>query len=134
MKIPVCSELSRRARKLLTIPLGLLFFPLASLPVLAVIPNGGNGGDCVNTPIGCIPTEGGAFARWILGVGIELGILVAALLIIIGGFQVVSSTGDPERLADAKSRITAAVAGLLFILFSVIILRIIGVEIIGISL
>lgn len=93
----------------------------------------GSAPGCVDTPIGCIPTAPGAFAQWILGVGIELGIIVATLLIIIGGFQVVSSTGDPERLADAKSRITAAIAGLLFILFSVIILRIIGVEIIGIS-
>ncbi|PJC23015.1 hypothetical protein CO059_00890 [candidate division WWE3 bacterium CG_4_9_14_0_2_um_filter_48_10] len=58
---------------------------------------------------------------------------MATLLIIISGFGIISSTGDPERLAEAKSQLTAAVAGLLFLLFSVIILRIIGCNIIGVK-
>ena len=92
-----------------------------------------DGGCGIQTAIGCIPTDPGEFAGWILTRGIYLGVLVATLLIIISGFGIISSTGDPERLAEAKSQLTAAVAGLLFLLFSVIILRIIGCNIIGVK-
>ena len=61
-----------------------------------------------------------------------LFIIIPILFIIIGGYGVATSAGDPERLEAAKQRITAAVAGLLFILLSVLILRIIGEEVIGI--
>lgn len=98
-------------------------------PVCTCTPPGGGCG--IQTAIGCIPTDLDAFAGFILERGIYLGILVAILLIIISGYGIISSTGDPERLAEAKSRLTAAIAGLLFLLFSVIILRIIACNIIG---
>lgn len=80
----------------------------------------------------CIPTNPKEFAGWILGLGIGLGTLLAVVFLVIGGVGVATSAGDPENLEKAKKQITAAVAGLLFILLSVLILNTIGGGIIGI--
>jgi len=87
---------------------------------------------CVDIGIDCIPVSGTGLAEVALTWGISLGVSLTILFIIIGGYGVATSAGDPERLEAAKQRITAAVAGLLFILLSVLILRIIGEEVIGI--
>lgn len=41
------------------------------------------------------------------------------------------SSGNPEGIEEAKGVITAAISGLLLTLFSVLILRVIGIEILG---
>jgi len=56
---------------------------------------------------------------------------LAVLFLILGGIGVATSGGNPDNLEKAKKQITAAVAGLLFILMSVLILDIIGVSILG---
>lgn len=94
-------------------------------------------GDCgseteVDTAIGCIPTDfGGLFTKFFsLGIGIAGGI--AFLLILFGGFQILTSAGNPEQLAAGKELVTSAITGLLMIIFSVFLLRVIGVDILGI--
>ncbi|GEM_PF-4009100 len=84
------------------------------------------------TPLGCVELTAAGFGAWILRLGISLGTLLAVLLLIIGGYGVATSAGNPENLEKAKSQITAAIAGLLFILLSVLILNTIGGGIIGI--
>lgn len=87
----------------------------------------------VDTPLGPIPTDPVGLAGWVLKLGIGLGSLLAVLFIIVGGIGVATSTGDPKNLEKAKSQITAAIAGLVFLLCSALILNIIGCEIIGIK-
>jgi hypothetical protein len=43
-----------------------------------------------------------------------------------------TSTGNPEAIQEAKERITSAIVGLLFIIFSLVILQVIGVDILQI--
>jgi hypothetical protein len=43
-----------------------------------------------------------------------------------------TSAGDPKKLQAGKELLTAAISGLLLLIFSVFILRIIGVEILNI--
>jgi len=57
---------------------------------------------------------------------------IAFLLIIIGGFQIVMSAGNPEKLNEGKETVTSAIVGLLFIIFAIFLLRLIGVDILGI--
>jgi len=59
---------------------------------------------------------------------------VAFLLLAYGGFRLVTSQGDPKALQDARTIITSALSGLLFIVFSVFILRLIGITILGLPL
>jgi len=56
---------------------------------------------------------------------------VALLLLIIGGAQFIASSGDPDSLDEAKEKITAAVSGILLIIFSLVVLKVLGVDILG---
>ena len=90
--------------------------------------------ECIDIGIGlCIHTDPALLAQDILGIGIGIGTLLAVLFLIIGGFGVAASGGNPDNLEAAKKQITAAISGLLFILMSVIILSIIGGGVIGID-
>jgi len=98
---------------------------------------GGGGGTtsgCVDIGfIDCLHTDPAGLANDVLGFGIGLGTLLAVVFLIIGGFGVATSAGNPENLEKAKETITAAISGLLFILLSVLILSIIGGGVIGID-
>lgn len=91
-----------------------------------------NGTPGVETGLGCIPSDPKALAGWVLGLAIGLGTLIAILFIIIGGYTVLTSAGNPDQLEEGKQQITAAIEGLIVILVSVLILTIIGVNILGI--
>jgi len=91
-------------------------------------------GNCPGTEVelpvlGCIPVTISDFAGRVLNLGIGLGTLLAVLFLIIGGFGVATSAGNPDNLEKAKGQITAAIAGLAFILLSTLILNIIGTQI-----
>lgn len=84
----------------------------------------------IDTAIGCIPiSDTNAFMGFILGWAIGIGGGIAFLLIVVAGFQIMTSTGNPERLKAGQELLTSAIAGLIMIIFSVFILQIIGVTI-----
>lgn len=99
-------------------------------------------GRCINcsqnnkgvwTSIGCVKTDYKEFIEeTLLGwmVGIASG--VALLCIIYSAFVMQTSAGDPERLKKARQNLTSCIIGLLFIIFAVFILRLIGLEILKI--
>lgn len=89
--------------------------------------------DGINTAIGCIPfIDSNEFAAFILRWGIGIGGGIAFLLIVYSGFMVITSSGSPERLKAGQELLTAAITGLLLLLFSAFILEFIGINIIGI--
>ena len=65
---------------------------------------------------------------FVIGIGGGL----AFLMMLLGAFQMLTSAGNPETLQAGKDRLTSAVIGLLFIIFAVLLLQIIGVDILGI--
>ena len=92
-------------------------------------PNNSNG---IDTAVGCIPFTNtndftGRIFKWALGIGGG----IAFLLIVYGGFLVMTSTGNPDRLEEGKGVITAAISGLILLIFSVFILKFLGVNILG---
>lgn len=86
----------------------------------------------VNTALGCIPTEPQELVKWILGRSIAMGGGIAFLLSLWGGVTIILASGNPEKINEGKEIITSAVSGLLFILFSIFLLRLIGVNVLGI--
>lgn len=87
----------------------------------------------IDTAIGCIPvTDTNAFIGFILRWAIGIGGGIAFLLIIYAAFMIMSSRGNPERLKAGQELLTSAIAGLIMLIFSVFILRVIGVDILGI--
>ena len=87
----------------------------------------------VYTGIGCVPVGNmTAFIATLLNYAAGIGGGITFLMIIAGGFTILTSSGNPEKLQTGKEIITNAIAGLLLIIFSAVILRIIGVDILQI--
>lgn len=86
----------------------------------------------VDTAIGIISTEPGGFVKSIFSLVLGLAGGIALILIIIGGYRVMASAGNPEAMQAAREQLISAVVGLLFIIFSLVILEIIGVDILRI--
>lgn len=84
------------------------------------------------TAIGDIDTNTVAFVKQIFGILLSLSGGIALLLIIYSGYQIMTSEGNPEKLQGARETITSAIIGLVFIIFSLVILQIIGVDILRI--
>jgi len=91
-------------------------------------------GTGINSAIGCIPVltaDKEDFLAFILKWAIGIGGGIAFLLIIYAGFIVMTSTGNPERLKAGQELLTSAISGLILLIFSVFILELIGVKILG---
>ena len=114
---------------------------LYDMPVITVQEGSGGGGGgagtnpcpggCCETAIGPICADLAEFVGKILEIGLGVAGGIAFILMVIGAIRVLTSSGDPQRVAGGRDMIIAAVAGLLFLIFSVLILRFIGVEILG---
>lgn len=89
------------------------------------------GGICP-TALGNIPADPKRFAQRILQIASGLAGGIALILMVIGAIRVLTSSGDQQKLAGGRDMIVAAVSGLLFLIFSVLILRFIGINIVGI--
>ncbi len=87
----------------------------------------------IATAIGCIPTDPQELFKklfpWLIG----LAGGVAFLLMLAGAFQIMTSSGNPEKLKAGQERLTSAIIGLLLVIFSVFLIRIIGLPIMEIS-
>jgi len=93
----------------------------------------GEPGEGIQTALGCIPTKDPAqFVGWLLGAAIKIAGGIAFLLIILGAIKILTSAGNPENVKAGQELITSALMGLLFIIFSLFLLELIGVKILNI--
>jgi len=96
------------------------------------INNGPLKGNCIDTAIGCIPiNDQSSFITFIFKWAIGIAGGIAFILIVISAFQIMTSQGDPKRMQAGKELLTSAIMGLILLIFSVFILRIVGVEILN---
>ena len=86
----------------------------------------------VCTALGCIPTAPTNFAGWILARAIGLGGGIAFLLMIFGAIKILTSAGNPEGIKAGGETISSALMGLIFLIFSLFLLKLIGVDILKI--
>lgn len=91
-------------------------------------------GISVNTALGCLaagnPTK---MVSQLLGWGAIVGAGIAFLMIVFAGIQIVLAGGDPKKIQAARELITSAITGLILIIFSVFLINLIGVDILGLS-
>lgn len=92
----------------------------------------GEGQEGVWTAVGCINRDPMDITKRLIQVGLGMGGGVALIMTLAGGFILSTSQGDPQKANQAKEMITNAVIGLLFVIFSVVILQFIGVRILNI--
>ena len=99
---------------------------------------GGSSGGCdstkeIETAIGCLNVKHpSSFVQNILTFLIGIAGGIAFLLMIIGAFLVLTSSGNPEKIQSGKELITSAIVGTLMIIFAVFILRVIGMDVLQI--
>lgn len=79
-----------------------------------------------------ISTDPAGFIKSIFSLVLGLSGGLALLLIIYSGYQLIESRGNPEKLEAARQQLISAIIGLVFIIFSLVILEIIGVDILKI--
>ncbi len=91
------------------------------------------GGGGVWTGLGCMQGSlDQSIGKTVFGFGIGLAGGFSLLCIIYAAFMMQSSQGNPEKLKKAQEMITSCIMGLMLIIFSVFILRLIGVNILKI--
>jgi len=87
----------------------------------------------INTALGCIKVgSGNDLITSILRLATGLGGGIALALILYGVFIVTTSAGMPDKLKAGSEIITSAVIGLIFILLSIFLVNLIGINILGI--
>jgi hypothetical protein len=79
-----------------------------------------------------IDTDAAGFVKGVFSIVLGLSGGIALILIIISGYKYMASQGNPEAVKSATEQLTSAIVGLLFIIFSFVILQIIGVDILRI--
>lgn len=108
---------------------------LAPFPPPCLPEDMGADGKCkqISTGLGVtIPVDPAGFVKSLFGILLSLAGGIALILIIFSGYQLMTSQGNPEKVQAAKETLTSAIVGLLFIIFSMVILQIIGVTILKI--
>lgn len=82
--------------------------------------------------LSCVPLSVSSFITdTLLGIGIGVGGFIALLCIFYSVIILQTSQGDAEKITKARENLTSCVIGLLLIIFSVFILRLIGVDILS---
>lgn len=82
------------------------------------------------TAVGCIPfSDTAELVRAFITLGLGIAGTVVVLMTLAGAFLMSTSKGEPQKVDEAKSLITSAIAGIFFLIFSVSILQFIGVRI-----
>ncbi len=85
------------------------------------------------TVFGCVRADASSFIfRFFFNFFSYIAGGFAALLLIYAAFLYMTSAGDSEKVKKAQSLITAVISGILFIIFSIMIMKFIGVSLLGI--
>ncbi|OGK18099.1 hypothetical protein A2866_03150 [Candidatus Roizmanbacteria bacterium RIFCSPHIGHO2_01_FULL_39_8] len=85
------------------------------------------------TSLGCIESTLSSFiSKTVMSLGVSLAGIFALLCIIYSAFQLQTSQGNPEKIKKAQELLTSCIMGLMLIIFSIFILRLIGVDILKI--
>ena len=83
----------------------------------------------VRTAIGPVNVTPEGFVKSLFELLLMLAAFGGIIIIIYAGYILMTSRGDKEKLAAARETLTSAIVGLLFIILSIVILEIIGVDI-----
>lgn len=84
----------------------------------------------INTGLGCIPTSTAGFSSALLTFLAGLAGGISLVIMLIATIQIMTGGDNAEQVKKGKELFTGAITGLLFIIFSVTILRIVAGDII----
>ncbi len=88
----------------------------------------------ISTTFGEIETDPTRLANSVIRIAMGVAGGIAFLLIIFGGFRLAFSQGDPKAVQEGRDIITSAIVGLIIIVLSTFLLRLIGIDILGLPI
>lgn len=91
-------------------------------------------GQCLQfaTAVGDLSTQPTDFITRLFAILLSMAGGIALLLIIKAGYQMMVSRGNPEGINAGRDQLVAAIVGLIFLIFSFVILQVIGYDILRI--
>lgn len=75
--------------------------------------------------LGGFSTEPDDFTGKLYGIGLGLGGVVAAILVAVGAYSILTSGGDVQKVKDGREQISNAIMGFALILLAVTVIRIV---------
>jgi hypothetical protein len=94
-------------------------------------PCGGSTTTSCQTAIGPVSTTTAGVTKVIFRLFLSIAGTIALFLIISSGYRLMVSRGNPEQIQHAREQFSSAIIGLLFLVFSLVILQFIGVDVLG---
>lgn len=88
--------------------------------------------NCIESELGCVPTDVGGFVQQYYGYGLSMIGGLALLFIIYGGYMILTSRGNPMQLNNGKSYIGYAILGVLLAIFGYLFVEVIAVDVLHI--
>lgn len=85
--------------------------------------------DRVRTDFGCMPNDPIGFVQEFYPIGLSFVGAIALICLILGGYMILISKGDPHRVNIGKSYIYYSIAGLLLAIFGYVFIQVVIVDI-----
>ncbi len=112
----------------------LSLFMTSTRYAMAQLGTGSCGSEEIESAIGCIPiSDSDSLVGWILGWSLGVGGGIAFILIVYASIIIMTSQGIPDRLKSGQELLTSAISGLIMLIFSIIILKFIGIDILNLD-
>ncbi len=86
----------------------------------------------ISTDFGCFPNDPVGFVQKFYGVGLGFVAGLSLITLMMGGYAIMTSRGDPHRLNIGKSYIYYSIAGLLLAIFGFVFIQVVAVDILKI--
>ena len=127
---PDRKHISILSQRLVAPILSTLYFLLSTNQVGAIDPNGNCGDTAIDTALGCLSVDTKGFTVSLLTFLAGTAGAISLVIMLIATVQIMTGGDNAEAVKKGKELFTSAVTGLLFIIFSVTLLRIIAGDII----
>lgn len=86
----------------------------------------------VSTDFGCFPNDPIGFVLAFYKIGLPLVAGVALIALMIGGYSIMTSQGDPQKVRSGKAWIFYAIGGLLLAIFGFVVIQTVAGDILKI--
>jgi hypothetical protein len=83
----------------------------------------------ISTDFGCFPNDPIGFTQKFYGIGLAFIGGLSLLVLMYGGYTIMTSKGDPHRLNIGKSYVIYALGGLLLAVFGYVFIEVVVVDI-----
>jgi len=114
----------------ITISLAFILTWVAVIPPVHAFDPTCNGGKGIDTALGCIPVETIGFTSSLLTFIIGTAGAISLVVMLAATIQIMTGSDNAEQVKKGNELFTSAITGLLFIIFSVTLLKIIAGDII----